>query len=125
MSKRQVSKGLFFLAAFLSFLLSVYLFFLVGSREQESLSACGCRRFFRLVPCCSAVGNAMPDIRIFIRGAFFTLIVVAGIVLLIWAAVEDGRVQAFRTGTGVQLVHESLAPWSLWAELENLLVAPR
>jgi hypothetical protein len=34
MSKRQVSKGLFFLAAFLSFLLSVYLFFLVGSREQ-------------------------------------------------------------------------------------------
>jgi hypothetical protein len=34
MSKRQVSKGLFCLAAFLSFLLSVYLFFLVGSREQ-------------------------------------------------------------------------------------------
>ena len=34
MSKRQVSKGLFFLAAFLSFLLSVYLFFFVGSREQ-------------------------------------------------------------------------------------------
>jgi hypothetical protein len=40
----------------------------------------------------------MPDIRIFILGAFFTLIVVAGIVLLLWAAVEDGRVQSERPG---------------------------
>ena len=37
MSKRQVSKGLFFLAAFLSFLLSVYLFFLVGSPGTGNL----------------------------------------------------------------------------------------
>jgi hypothetical protein len=34
MSKRQVSKGLFYLAAFLSFLLSVYLYFFAGSPEQ-------------------------------------------------------------------------------------------
>jgi len=40
----------------------------------------------------------MPDTRIFILGAIFTLIVVAGIVLLLWAAVEDGRVQSERSG---------------------------
>jgi phosphotransferase system glucose/maltose/N-acetylglucosamine-specific IIC component len=40
----------------------------------------------------------MPDTRIFILGVFFTLIVVAGIVLLIWAAVEDGRVESERPG---------------------------
>jgi hypothetical protein len=40
----------------------------------------------------------MPEIRIFILGALFTLIVVAGIVLLLWAAVEDGRVQSERPG---------------------------
>jgi hypothetical protein len=40
----------------------------------------------------------MPDIRIFILGAFFTLIVVAGLVLMLWAAVEDGRVQSERLG---------------------------
>jgi hypothetical protein len=34
MSKVQLSKSLFYLAAFLSFLLSVYLFFVAGSREQ-------------------------------------------------------------------------------------------
>ena len=34
MSKVQLSKSLFYLAAFLSFLLSVYLFFMIGSREQ-------------------------------------------------------------------------------------------
>ena len=41
----------------------------------------------------------MPDTRIFILGVFFTLIVVAGIVLLIWAAVEDGRVQSEGPGS--------------------------
>ena len=41
----------------------------------------------------------MPDIRIFILGVFFTLIVVAGIALLLWAAVEDGHVQSERPGT--------------------------
>jgi hypothetical protein len=41
----------------------------------------------------------MPEMMIFILGAFFTLIVVAGIVLLLWAAVEDGRVQSERAGT--------------------------
>ena len=41
----------------------------------------------------------MPDVRIFILGTFFTLIVVVGIVLLLWAAVEDGRVQSERSGT--------------------------
>ena len=40
----------------------------------------------------------MPDTRIFILGVFFTLIVLAGIILLIWAAVEDGRVQSERAG---------------------------
>jgi hypothetical protein len=34
MSKRQLSKTLVYLAAFLSFLLSVYLYFLAGSHEQ-------------------------------------------------------------------------------------------
>lgn len=34
MSKVQLSKSLIYLAAFLSFLLSVYLFFLAGTREQ-------------------------------------------------------------------------------------------
>ena len=34
MSKVQLSKALIYLAAFLSFLLSVYLFFLAGAREQ-------------------------------------------------------------------------------------------
>ncbi len=34
MSKIQISKSLIYLAAFLSFLLSVYLFFGAGSRDQ-------------------------------------------------------------------------------------------
>lgn len=34
MSKVQLSKSLIYLAALLSFLLSVYLFFLAGTREQ-------------------------------------------------------------------------------------------
>jgi hypothetical protein len=34
MSKLQLSKAFIYLAAFLSFLLSVYLFFIGGSREQ-------------------------------------------------------------------------------------------
>ena len=34
MTKVQISKALIFAAAFLSFTLSVYLFFVAGSREQ-------------------------------------------------------------------------------------------
>jgi hypothetical protein len=40
----------------------------------------------------------MPDLRIFILGSIFTVIVVLGIVLMLWAAVEDGRVRPERPG---------------------------
>ena len=36
----------------------------------------------------------MTDIGLFIFGVFITLIMVGAIILLLWAAVEDGRKQA-------------------------------
>ena len=62
MSKIQIGKGLIFLAAFISFLLSVYLWF-GGSREQG----------------------------LFGSNIFNTLLVGGTVGLLVWAAIEDGR----------------------------------
>ena len=84
--------GCFLLGAFVSFVLSVSLWFTGVTRRRASSSASGCRRSS---PSAVSAGQVRDEHGLlFAVGALVTLVVAVGLALPIYGAILDGRYQA-------------------------------